>query len=164
MSIPIAWMTCWRRSTGAFHPYVDLACAFGLEQTATISSANQQPSSFVVDPNTEFSSWQRIRELVEGATTEVWAVDPFISSAALPLFLPLPSTVSVRLLTVSKQAADIADWTRFVQERGGASELRLAAKSDMFHDRFLGIDGVVYMSGSSFKDIGRRFSALIPRR
>lgn len=123
---------------------------------------DQPPREFVlVDDGKPFTEWLRLAGLISAATSTVVAVDPYIGDDTLALFVPVSSAVSLRLLSREGQSPTAAGWARFCKERGGTNELRLVPHKQMFHDRFLAIDGRVFLSGASFKDVGTRFSTLI---
>ena len=119
------------------------------------------PREFVlIDADKPYSAWLRLAQLLKTAHSEVWAADPYVTEDSLALFLPLPDTVSVKLLGLRSTPTPVR-WKGFVTERGGQNEFRLAPAQKAFHDRFLGIDGRVFLSGASLKQVGERFSALV---
>lgn len=123
---------------------------------------DQPPREFVlVDDGKPFTEWLRLAGLISAATSTVVAVDPYVSDDTLALFVHVDSAASLCLLSREGQSPSAAGWARFCKERGGTNELRLAPHRQMFHDRFLAIDGRVFLSGASFKDVGNRFSTLI---
>lgn len=123
---------------------------------------DQPPREFVlVDDGKPFTEWLRLAGLISAATSTVIAVDPYIRDDTLALFVQVDSAVSLRLLSREDQSPSAVSWAKFRKERGGPNELRLAPHKEMFHDRFLAIDGRVFLSGASLKDVGNRFSTLI---
>jgi hypothetical protein len=50
------------------------------------------------------------------------------------------------------------NWGKFNQERGGTCEARVGL--DDQHDRYLVIDTRAFLSGASFKDLGKRESVI----
>ncbi|MBI5947074.1 MAG: hypothetical protein HY875_02930 [Chloroflexi bacterium] len=121
----------------------------------------EPPREFVlIDADTPYSTWVRLQALLNSAKRELWVADPYLREEALELFVRVPAQASLRLLGSDRPPA-VGVWQKFQQERGGTSEYRVAKESERFHDRFLGLDGRVFLSGASLKDAGRRFSALI---
>ena len=116
---------------------------------------------FLAEADRPFTAWRHASELLSAAEEAVWAADPYLQDPALELFVNVPASANVRLLGRENSAANPATVHRFAAERGGATEYRVSAHSDMPHDRFLGVDGQVYVSGASFKDIGKRFSVFL---
>ncbi|MFN0146343.1 MAG: hypothetical protein ACKVT1_07525 [Dehalococcoidia bacterium] len=144
-----------------------VAAAVGLEVRVRVWADEveilSEPSAetVIVEPDTPFSSWQRIADIIRTAKREVWAMDPYLTDQALPLFLQVAGEVAVRLVSRDDQTPSQAGWTKFCAERGGSSKLRLSLQREMVHDRFFGIDDRVFLSGASLKDVGKRFSVLI---
>lgn len=110
-----------------------------------------------------YSAWQQCKQVVGSTTKSIVLADPYVAADTLDLLMSAPDTVTAHIMTVETNVPDgfRADWDRWQSQRSGASECRVAPKADMPHDRFLIIDGDVYLSGATFKDVGGRLSVLV---
>ena len=121
-------------------------------------------ATYVLVGGEPYSAWQKCREVVSGAQTTLMLVDPYVSRETLDLLLSAQSAVEINVLTMKEELpSDFpTDWAKWLHERSGNAECRTLSKADMPHDRFLFVDGSVYFSGASFKDVGGRLSVLAP--
>jgi len=110
--------------------------------------------------DTPFSSSLHLEALLESAQQNVWIADPYLKKDALLHLLAVRKGTSLRLLG-RDEPPTAALWQKFSIERGGTSEYRICPKASMFHDRFLAIDGRLFLSGASIRQLGERFSALV---
>ena len=101
-----------------------------------------------------FDYFEGIRELLSGATSDVFFVDPHIDGVFVNRYLPqIPAGITVRLLTTSGRATAVRQaLDLYEQQHGMAAQLR-AVPNQRIHERHLVIDRRdVYLSGASFKD------------
>ncbi|MGR3760751.1 hypothetical protein ACUXV3_11565 [Roseobacteraceae bacterium NS-SX3] len=102
-----------------------------------------------------------LREIILGAQSEVFVVDPYFDGQAFETYLsPLGGGCLVRVLC-SRYASEVAGhMTAFAAQHTVAPELR---KSKNLHDRLVIIDGSdCWIVGGSIKDAGRKPTYLVP--
>lgn len=118
------------------------------------------PLTIAFEPGKQFDYFDEIRKILEGATSDVFVVDPYAGAEFIGRYLPhVKNGVAVRMLvenqiTQVKSAAEM-----FTAQYGTAIEVR---KSKNMHDRFIFIDRrECYTSGATFKDGAVKSATLI---
>lgn len=102
-----------------------------------------------------------LSEIIMGAESEVFVVDPYFDGQAFETYLsPLGSGCSVRVLC-SRYASEVAGHiTAYSAQHAVTPELR---KSKNLHDRLVIIDGSdCWIVGGSIKDAGKKPTYLVP--
>ncbi len=102
-----------------------------------------------------------LKEIILGAQTEVYVVDPYFDGQAFETYLsPLGSGCSIRILC-SRYSSDVAGHvTAFAAQHKVNPELR---KSQNLHDRLVIIDSSdCWIVGGSIKDAGKKPTYLVP--
>lgn len=111
-----------------------------------------------VPPRSQLDAYVLLKDTMDGASASLVVVDPYVDDSTLQPLLAVKPGVSIRLLTV-KPSKDFAHAVeRFREQWGGNIEARKGTKE--LHDRFLLVDGRVFFSGASFKDLGQRGSMI----
>lgn len=102
-----------------------------------------------------------LKEIILGAETEVFVVDPYFDGQAFETFLsPLGSECAIRILC-SRYSSDVAGHvSAFAAQHKANPELR---SSRDLHDRLVIIDGSdCWIVGGSIKDAGTKPTYLVP--
>jgi hypothetical protein len=112
----------------------------------------------VIEPGSPHSAYVKLREIVRTARTILRIVDPYVGSDLYSLLSNATPGVEVQILTWKSKAPPdfIAEGAKFSSEYGIQIEIRWGTGD--FHDRFLLADDNLYMSGGSFKDLGKKLS------
>jgi hypothetical protein len=117
----------------------------------------------------QFTAFQVIGRILEGATRTILIVDPYLNDVAVREFAPLaPENVRVRLLGSNRQqvAATLPTALARWQQQFGAArplEIRTAPQRDV-HDRLIAIDNAsVFTLTQSLKDFANRANATAVR-
>ena len=113
--------------------------------------ASQQQYDFLRD----------LKEIILGAQTEVFVIDPYFDGQAFETYLgPLGSNCSIRILC-SRYSSEVAGHvTAFAAQHNIYPELR---KSQYLHDRLVIIDSSdCWIVGGSIKDAGKKPTYLVP--
>lgn len=115
----------------------------------------------VVEAGKPYSAYVKLRDIIETAKQSVTLVDPYVDRSLYQLLSNCPSSVHVRVLTrQAKMPGDfITEGSKFEKETGIKTEVR--AGLDDLHDRLLIVDGRLFLSGASFKDLGGKASFII---
>ncbi len=103
----------------------------------------------------QYDALRAVQEIIGQATKDIHLIDGYVAESTLDLMTVKPNQATVRILTLSNtaNAAFKAAASAFNTQYGGLS-VRL---SNVFHDRFLIIDGADYYHfGASLKDLGKR--------
>jgi hypothetical protein len=117
-----------------------------------------QPVEHYVSPGSQFSAYVLLKDTLEGAAGSITLVDPYTDDATLEPLVSAGRGVSIRVLTVNPSRDFGHALKLFQQQWGGSIEARQGSKE--LHDRFLLVDDRVFVSGASFKDLGRKGSVL----
>lgn len=109
------------------------------------------PLSIVVQHGAVFDYFDEVRQVIEGATTDLLFVDPYIDAEFCSRYLPhVKPGVAVRLLSREKMTTLLPAVALYRKQAGLAIEVR---SSPALHDRFVFCDrNSCYQSGASFKD------------
>jgi len=118
------------------------------------------PLSEHIQEKKPFEYFNKIREIVEEATSEVFFVDPYLDAEFVSKYLPqIKPSVNVKLLTSESLSKLVPAVQAFVSQHETNIEIR---KPQKIHDRFVFIDGsTCYQSGASFKDGAKNSPATI---
>jgi hypothetical protein len=114
----------------------------------------------LIGPRTPHSAYVLLREIVEGASQGMLIIDPYVDRSLFPLLSNVKRSIGVRILTRRQNVpTDFAEEAeRFVGESGVSIQVRVGL--DDFHDRFLVVDDRLFLSGASFKDLGKKGSVI----
>lgn len=118
------------------------------------------PLTIAFESGKQFDYFDEIRKILEGATSDVFVVDPYAGAEFIGRYLPhVKKGVAVRML-VENQITQVKSATEmFTAQYGTAIEVR---KSKNMHDRFIFIDRrECYTSGATFKDGAVKSATLI---
>jgi len=118
------------------------------------------PQAHLIDARTPHSAYVFLRDIIEGASQSILVADPYVDRSLFPLLSNVKPSVAIRILTRQQNLPrDFAEELhRFQQEKG----VRIEARSGLqdFHDRLLAVDGRLFLSGASFKDLGKKGSVV----
>ncbi|MCA3448038.1 MAG: hypothetical protein INF93_15220 [Rhodobacter sp.] len=115
----------------------------------------------VYDLQQQYDFLRDLKEIILGAQTEVFVVDPYFDGQAFETFLgPLGSGCAIRILC-NKCSNDVAGHvSAFAAQHNTSPELR---SSRDLHDRLIIIDGSdCWIIGGSIKDAGKKPTYLVP--
>lgn len=120
----------------------------------------KKPDEILIEPGTPHSAYVFLRDVVQAASRLVFLVDPYVDRSIFSLLSNVPTGVEIRVLTRQQNApADFAaEALKFTQQFG--SNLECRAGLNDFHDRFLVVDEKLFLSGASFKDLGKKVSVV----
>jgi hypothetical protein len=109
------------------------------------------PISTAIGAGAVFDYFDEVRKVIEGASTDLLFVDPYLDAEFVSRYLPhVKNGVRVRLLTRKVVDQLVPAAQAYKTQHGTTIEVRSSA--DM-HDRFVIVDGsACYQSGASFKD------------
>ncbi len=98
-----------------------------------------------------FDYFDEIRRVIEGATTDVFFIDPYLDAEFVSRYLAhVPDGASIRLLAREKLKTLVPAVDVFVQQHNANISVK---SSSGFHDRYVFVDNSeCYQSGASFKD------------
>ena len=116
----------------------------------------------VYEPGNIYRYFADVKEVIAGATTEIFLIDPYFDGEIFDAYFgQVSSDVCVRLL-VDRYASDLKGYVeRHIDTFG--SQIKLRRNKKELHDRMLFIDAEsCWFTGGSFKDAGRKASYLIP--
>lgn len=101
-----------------------------------------------------FDYFREVQEIICAATRDILFIDPYLDAEFVSTYLPqVPARITVRLLTVNRQASSLKAALELYNKQYGAAVQLRAMDNKTLHDRHLVIDGTdVYQSGASFKD------------
>ncbi|MEQ8933715.1 MAG: hypothetical protein RID96_28190 [Nitratireductor sp.] len=115
----------------------------------------------VYGPQSQYDFLRDLKDIILGAQTEVFVVDPYFDGQAFETYLgPLGGSCSIRVLC-SKSAKEVAGHVAaFSEQHQMKPELR---KSRDIHDRLLIVDkSDCWIVGGSIKDAGKKPTYLLP--
>lgn len=112
----------------------------------------------LIDARTPHSAYVFLRDIIEAASQSILVADPYVDRSVFPLLSNVKPSVAVRILTRQQNLpSDFAEELhRFQQQKGMRIEARCGLQD--FHDRLLAVDGRLFLSGASFKDLGKKGS------
>jgi hypothetical protein len=122
----------------------------GHEQIGQVYQAQQQ-----------YDFLRDLREIISGAHSEIFVVDPYFDGVAFDTYLgPLGDSCAIRVLC-SRYSGEVAGHSRaFEAQYSVKPELR---KSGKLHDRLVILDGLdCWIVGGSIKDAGKSPTYLVP--
>ncbi|TBY73384.1 hypothetical protein E0H51_23995 [Rhizobium leguminosarum bv. viciae] len=113
------------------------------------------PMSLAVHKGMVFDYFDRLREIIEEARSDIFFVDPYLDADFVSRYLAFARPgVAVRLLAREKVKTLMPAVATFTQQHGTLIEVRVGSG---FHDRFVFVDGARgVQSGASFKDGGAK--------
>ena len=116
----------------------------------------------VYEPGNVYQYFADVKEIIAGATTEIFLVDPYFDGEVFDSYFGEVGPERRLRLLVDRYASDLKGYVeRHVSTFGSQIELR-RNKNDL-HDRILFVDAEsCWFTGGSFKDAGRKASYLIP--
>ena len=125
-------------------------------------------ASKIFAPGKRSQAWQELRRIVGSASRSVWIEDAWLGSDVVALFgEDLPDGVALRVLGPDEARSNrswkgaLAFLKRLGDDLAGRLEVRCSAD---VHDRYLYVDGRVWRSTESFKDMAKkRTTKLEPR-
>ncbi|MDQ0465589.1 hypothetical protein QO010_003378 [Caulobacter ginsengisoli] len=110
------------------------------------------PTNIAIGKGSVFDYFDEIRRILQGATADVFFVDPYLDAEFVSRFLgSIRDNVNIRLLTTDKKlGALIPSVDAFAKQYAAKIQIR---SSSGLHDRYVIVDGQdCYQSGASFKD------------
>lgn len=115
------------------------------------------PKSLYIKKGEYFEPYLIVRELFLSAKTEIVLIDSYINDQVLQMVHLLPNQISVRIITNRISPADFCLQVAKLRNEGYQISVQ---KTNVFHDRFLCVDGEWWHSGHSFKDLGGKDSMI----
>jgi hypothetical protein len=121
-----------------------------------------------IDGTTPRTDRRELGDVLGGLKSLVRICDPFYGVRSLDTLELIPKSVSIRFLT-AKSSDSATKWSNalkdFKKERPNV-ELRLTAKPQELHDRYLFTDEKILIVGHGLKDIGNKesFVIVLPRK
>ncbi len=109
------------------------------------------PASTAIGTGAVFHYFDEVRQIIEGAASDLLFVDPYLDAEFVARFLPHAKPgVPIRLLTRKGVDKLVPAVHLFASQTGARIAVRGSAD---LHDRFVIVDGqAAYQSGASFKD------------
>ncbi|MBN1449690.1 MAG: tetratricopeptide repeat protein [Anaerolineales bacterium] len=95
------------------------------------------------------------KELLQSAVSSIVIIDSYVNEEFLKIILTLKKEIPILIISKRIKPADFGVQVNKLRRDGYKIKVY---KTDMFHDRFIGIDNEWIHSGHSFKDIGSRVS------
>lgn len=142
-------------------PPASVTAAAGKAQDADGGTASK-----IFAPGKRSKAWQELRKIVKSATDRLWIEDTWLGSDVVDLLgEDLPDGVELRVLgpeqTNRHWKGALASLKRLGDEH--LSKVEVRCTSDL-HDRYLYVDGKVWRSSESFKDMAKnKTTKLEPR-
>ena len=119
----------------------------------------ERPDEWVFPPKTTFDAFKTMRGIFHTAKQQLFIVDNYIDDTLLDMLAAIPAKPQIRILTYKPDADLRVALRRFIDQYGGAGEVRLHAKE--IHDRAIVVDEKnFYALGASIKDLGRNLSLM----
>jgi len=114
----------------------------------------------VLSPGSPFSGMLELRKILSSTTEYVKICDQWVDIPTLEILLSVPEAIPIKLLTgeAGKSRRFLRACSDFQVERPGF-EVRIG---EGLHDRFILTKKQGWLVGSSIKDFGKKFSAVIP--
>jgi len=116
------------------------------------NAPSSDPTEVFVAAGKPFDAWMMLRGILLGAKTELFVEDNYVDASILELLGPLGGKTPIRILTRKM----LGDFKTAAQKFGQQDSTLEVRTTDLFHDRFLLVDGVCYMIGASLKDAGTK--------
>jgi len=119
-----------------------------------------RPNEEMIAAQSPHSAYVVIRDIVEEAKQSITLVDPYVDRTLFPLLSNVGVGVTLRILTRARTVpTDFPlEAAKFSEEHQVPTEVRCGL--DDSHDRFLVVDGRLYFSGASFKQLGEKLSVV----
>jgi len=114
-------------------------------------------NSLYIEKGDCFKSYLRIRDLMTSAKNSIVIIDSYIDDQILTMIKLLKTEINVIIFT---QKTNPADFCVQVKKLRDERRLIIIYKTNVFHDRFIGVDNTWWHSGHSFKDLGGKDSML----
>ncbi|WP_144432191.1 hypothetical protein [Roseibium alexandrii] len=161
----IAFRSC-RQTTVQYwkvsrEPFRQLLLAAAEEIKLELELDGHEDIGQVYGSQQQYDFLRDLKEIILGAQSEVFVVDPYFDGQAFETFLgPIGGSCSIRVLC-SRYSNDVAGHAKaFEAQYGVKPDLR---KSRDLHDRLVIIDGTdCWIVGGSIKDAGKKPTYLVP--
>ena len=118
---------------------------------------NQQPSEMIFPTGCVFDAWEYVAGLVREAKNRIILIDKYCDERTLILLAKRQPDVPCIIYTRFNEAFD-ADLQKHNRQYSAIRKVQLPQKE---HDRFLMIDGAVYILGDSLKDLGHSMTTVL---
>lgn len=120
-----------------------------------VLSAQADGGVHVLRRGDQYGAWIAYADLMAEAREGVLVVDPYCGRQTLDLLLNVDRAVPVRILTSEPQSRSTfpAEWSHWKQDRAAIGECRTLPRQRISHDRFLLIDGRLFLSGASINGL-----------
>ena len=116
----------------------------------------------VYEPGDSYRYFADVKEIIAGATSEIFLVDPFFDGEIFDDYFGKINTEIRAHLLVCRYANDLQGYVQR-HEESYRSKFELRRNKHDLHDRILFVDGTnCWITGGSFKDAGNKASYLIP--
>jgi hypothetical protein len=128
----------------------------------SVSLRIDEPRAHFIAEKMPFDFFDKVREFIQTANSEVFFVDPYFDSDCVARYLKFVNeTVSIRIL--GKNSIEKLEESIKMYKSQSSQDVKLRSSSKI-HDRYIIIDGArCLMSGASLKDGGKKSgTALIP--
>jgi hypothetical protein len=137
--------------------HADACEAFIAAARAIYTRIQLETNSFTtkqLEKGAVFDYFREVQEIIQGATRDILFIDPYLDGEFISKYLPqVRASVTVRLLTVDRQADSLKPAVELYNRQHGTSIQLRVLDNKSLHDRHLVIDSTnVFQSGASFKD------------
>ena len=102
-----------------------------------------------------YDAYSLIIDLIKEAETRIIIIDNYIDKSVLDMLVYKKESVDVLLVTSSHYLTNL-DIEKFNKQHPNLT----IKYSNIFHDRFIIIDNILYHVGASFKDLGKKCFAI----
>lgn len=124
-----------------------------------LANGNLLPSG-ILSAGTEFDALRLVTRIVESAKKEIVVIDPYSDAMTLEVLAKKRPGVKVRLVCKDRGEPTSAEITKFNRQYKNLT----VTHSDIFHDRFILVDGAeLHNLGSSINCLGRRVTSYSTR-
>lgn len=115
------------------------------------------PKSMYIKKGEYYTPYLVVRELFLSAKTEIILIDWYINDQVLQMVHILSNKIRIRIITNRISPTDFCVQVSKLRNEGYQLSVQ---KSNVFHDRYLCVDGEWWHSGHSFKDLGGKDSMI----
>lgn len=113
--------------------------------------------SLYIEKGDYFGSYLEIRNLMISAKDNILIIDSYVDDQILTMIKLLERKIKITIFTQKPSPADFCIQVKKLRAEGYCIVIH---KTNIFHDRFIGVDDIWWHSGHSFKDLGNKDSML----
>ncbi|MFA5348979.1 MAG: NYN domain-containing protein [Candidatus Paceibacterota bacterium] len=157
IALPLSTGYLLRRVADNFFNLETLIIDYKLKTTKKRVKVEKSTAQTYIEKGDYYKSYIRIRDLMKSAKKNITIIDQYIDDQMLAMIQLLNNKINITIITYNTSPADFLTQVKKLKKEGYSIDIY---KTKIFHDRFIGIDGVWWHSGYSFKDLGERDSML----